>query len=124
MMYGGTISSDSQDASSDFMSSNGHSLKAPAVSNYNSLKAKKETLGTNDAYLQTYTAGEDASRLAMMAKELGLKKKRAARNPVRRIVLQRAMHIAMLQDQSLGESKKSLPLGQMIAGVAGNILEW
>jgi len=40
----------------------------------------------NDVHLKTYTAGEDSSRLAAVAKELGLRKQRQPRKQVRSVV--------------------------------------
>lgn len=60
------------------MAKNGEEQLLPLVSNKN--------YGTQDpgiSHMRTYTAGEDGSRLAQMAKEFGLERQRQPRNQVR-----------------------------------------
>lgn len=96
------------------------------VSNSSSLGRPRETNdGAGYNHLKTYTAGEDASRLAAAAKELGLAKERKTRAQVRRFRDVVIPALAGLDEVgSSDEGKKKASSLEMIAGVAGNVLEW
>ena len=135
----------------------GGSLKAPSPFslNYNSLKAVVSRSGNphldqeeqtpllhsrhkNPMAVMTYTAGEDASRLALAAKQLGLERQRKTRAPVRRIALSLDHVVSILAtsttaptpgdtealEQEAPPQHPRLQWGEAMAGVAGNILEW
>ena len=92
----------------------------------NTLKAgnidSEHQLQDSSSYLKTYTAGEDASRLAAAARELGLAKKyhRKPKPQVRRYgpsFKDALMHSVFVES-------KEHNLLETLAGVAGNVLEW
>lgn len=97
--------------------------------------ASRDGVGDNNNYqatmdvTQTYTAGEDASRLALVAKELGLQHQRSIRPPVRtamrNIVLPTLAGLEGERSQVEADTPSSSSnLAQLLAGVAGNVLEW
>lgn len=51
--------------------------------NYGSTEVRQQTPDNLSAHLSTYTAGEDAGRLATLAKEFGLSRQRMPREQVR-----------------------------------------
>lgn len=51
--------------------------------NYGSTEVQQQTPDNLSAHLSTYTAGEDAGRLATLAKEFGLSRQRMPREQVR-----------------------------------------
>jgi len=72
-------------------------------------------------HIHTYTAGEDASRLAAAAKELGLQRQRKQRTQVRSFGsdLQRTLHtLVFLKDT------EETTIQETLAGLVGNVLEW
>mmetsp|Transcript_24571 Transcript_24571/g.36062 ORF Transcript_24571/g.36062 Transcript_24571/m.36062 type:complete len:572 (-) Transcript_24571:140-1855(-) len=84
-------------------------------------------------HLKTYTAGEDASRLAAAAKELGLARHRNPRAQVRSTgtSIAETFHQVLPLLTNLEDNHKDSPdggkvtnLGHIIAGVFGNVLEW
>eukprot|EP00581_Thalassiosira_minuscula_P002089 CAMPEP_0183737108 /NCGR_PEP_ID=MMETSP0737-20130205/51056_1 /TAXON_ID=385413 /ORGANISM="Thalassiosira miniscula, Strain CCMP1093" /LENGTH=589 /DNA_ID=CAMNT_0025971305 /DNA_START=17 /DNA_END=1783 /DNA_ORIENTATION=- len=84
---------------------------------------------TTSDYLQTYTAGEDPNRLAAMAKELGLERRRATRPPLRSVNYEtKAKHFfrttfgRIVFEEQEAETKHDF--WETLAGVAGNVLEW
>ena len=90
----------------------------------------------NLQHLKTYTAGEDASRLAIAAKELGLAKQRTQRQQVRSVGVSFSQVIlpalagmeepasASSSDRRRGTTKPNQNMWELLAGVAGNVLEW
>ncbi|CAB9499920.1 Putative proline/betaine transporter [Seminavis robusta] len=98
--------------------------------NSNSLGAHNTASSASTAprhhdHLKTYTAGEDASRLAAVAKELGLKKHRKSRVQVRTVILSGIAGLPLPRvDEGEEESQPQASWLEMLAGVAGNVLEW
>lgn len=87
-----------------------------------SLKASNSaTEADSDGYLKTYSAGEDARRLAAVAKELGLQKYRKPKPQVRQFgdTIAQVLPIMAFKDKS-----NQYSTWETIAGVAGNVLEW
>ncbi|KAL7561280.1 hypothetical protein ACA910_022551 [Epithemia clementina (nom. ined.)] len=128
-----------------FFSLNYNSLKAAVTLNFPSSTSSATAGGSNNSsnpYAMTYTAGEDASRLAMVAKQLGLERQRKARAPVRSIELNFDHALSIMatatphyglggrsggrraQPEARPQPQPTLKWGETLAGVAGNILEW
>mmetsp|Transcript_10104 Transcript_10104/g.14822 ORF Transcript_10104/g.14822 Transcript_10104/m.14822 type:complete len:521 (-) Transcript_10104:113-1675(-) len=90
--------------------------------NSNTLGATNNHNGASDiAHVQTYTAGEDASRLAAAAKELGLSRQRKKRKQVRTFGrdFQGTLNtLVFLKDTD------EIDIYETLAGLVGNVLEW
>lgn len=82
------------------------------------------TLNAKDSdrlHLKTYSAGEDARRLAAVARELGLARHRAPKPQVRRFgdtMLHKVLPAIAFQES------EEHSVWETVAGVAGNVLEW
>lgn len=85
-------------------------------------------------YLQTFTAGEEGSRLASAAREMGLARRRVARAPVRsrdyegraKLFFTETFRRIVFEEECRPpeEDEKGSDFWETLAGVAGNVLEW
>uniref|UniRef100_A0A7S1BSZ5 Major facilitator superfamily (MFS) profile domain-containing protein n=1 Tax=Corethron hystrix TaxID=216773 RepID=A0A7S1BSZ5_9STRA len=107
----------SGDPAPDYLAANANSLGASG--------ARRSENEGSEGHVQTYTAGEDAGRLAAMAKEMGLSRRRQLRSQVRARPVRTALHrLAFLEDPPPPAGSSCRDLLETVAGVAGNVLEW